>query len=333
MRAKTKVAASIASPHDERRADGALLAVPEDRPERRRGRWRSESTNATTRWPPPSLGRGSVTRFVKISHIRPVIRTSGGVRRRAERGSAAGLARAFLAVHIGPDVVSVRLERPDRCRLVSARRTPFSEVLRDRDPRAPARPVEGPPARRSARPRAGRHRPPTRPPASAVERRAAGGPRPPAGSGAGDVAATPAKAPGAAAAAAAEAASGPRSSPPSRRKKIPWWAVPAVVGLPVWAVLYAVTLEPPTRAVAALDRAAQERLPRRTAAPAATAPTGGGGVGPGFAGGDGRRDLPDFEDHVEWVTLGSGGEAESARRATATRPEPAGSATSRLQRA
>ena len=54
------------------------------------------------------------------------------------------------------------------------------------------------------------------------------------------------------------------------RKKIPVWAVPVLALLPIWAVVYALTLDPPTEATGPLTIGAEVysgkgllRLPRR----------------------------------------------------------------------
>ena len=69
-----------------------------------------------------------------------------------------------------------------------------------------------------------------------------------------DAAATPTPAASAApAVAAAPVEKAPEPTPPwvqaaQTRKKIPMWAVPVLFMLPLWAVIYALTLDPPTNA-------------------------------------------------------------------------------------
>ena len=108
----------------------------------------------------------------------------------------------------------------------------------------------------------------------------------------------------------------PAPAPPARpkppevvaaetRRKIPWWAVPAVAGLPVWAALYAFTLEPPTSA-GLLETEGAEVYSAAGCAGCHGA-TGGGGVGPAFEGGAILETFSNFEDQIEWVRLGSEG--------------------------
>ena len=141
---------------------------------------------------------------------------------------------------------------------------------------------------------------------------------PPSPSGAVEKAA-PAAAPAGPAAAAAPTparAPAPAAPPPPKpdrpevvaaksRKKIPWWAVPAVAGLPVWAGIYAFTLEPPTSA--GLLETEGAALYSSAGCAGCHGATGGGGVGPGFTGGAIIETFSNFEDHIQWVALGSEG--------------------------
>jgi mono/diheme cytochrome c family protein len=90
------------------------------------------------------------------------------------------------------------------------------------------------------------------------------------------------------------------------RKKIPYWAVPAVVALPLWAIMYAFTLEPPA---VGLSPALTEGEHLYSIAGAACAgchgPDGEGGVGPALHDGDVIEVFSNYEDHVAWVELGT----------------------------
>ena len=140
-------------------------------------------------------------------------------------------------------------------------------------------------------------------PSTAVEQASAAPPATAAGP-AGVASPTPAKAP---------APTSPAPAPPPRpevaaamgRRKIPWWAVPAVAGLPVWAAVYAFTLEPPT-SEGLLETEGAELFSSAGCAGCHGA-TGGGGVGPAFEGGAILETFSNFQDHVDWVTLGSQG--------------------------
>lgn len=89
-----------------------------------------------------------------------------------------------------------------------------------------------------------------------------------------------------------------------KRKKIPIWAMPAVLALPLWAVLYAGTLtEPPTTEVTLLAEGG-EVFSNCSSCHGAT---GGGGAGPALTDGAVLATFPDPVDHVKWVITGSGG--------------------------
>jgi mono/diheme cytochrome c family protein len=86
------------------------------------------------------------------------------------------------------------------------------------------------------------------------------------------------------------------------RKKIPYWAVPALIALPGWAFLYAYTMDPrieDSPAIAAGREVYQAKCSSCHGA------TGGGGQGPALSDGDVALTFPDFADHVNWVTLGA----------------------------
>jgi mono/diheme cytochrome c family protein len=86
------------------------------------------------------------------------------------------------------------------------------------------------------------------------------------------------------------------------RKKIPYWAVPAVIALPGWAFLYAYTLDPRVEesAVIAEGRA----IYAAQGCNGCHGPTGGGGVGPALADGEVELTFPNYADQVVWVTEG-----------------------------
>jgi mono/diheme cytochrome c family protein len=86
------------------------------------------------------------------------------------------------------------------------------------------------------------------------------------------------------------------------RKRVPIWALPVIVLLPLWGYAYAGTLEAPTsEALGALDVGATVYGKCASCHGA----TGGGGVGPAL---DGVGEtFPDAAMHAQWVTLGSTG--------------------------
>ena len=131
--------------------------------------------------------------------------------------------------------------------------------------------------------------------------------------------ATPAAAPAAAAAPAVArpvkapaAAAAPPAAPPRpevlaslQRKKIPFWAAPVLALLPIWAFVYALTLDPPTQEDPILVEA--EAAYGAAGCGGCHGATGGGGVGPAFIGGAIGETFSDYEDHADWVTLGTNG--------------------------
>ena len=89
-----------------------------------------------------------------------------------------------------------------------------------------------------------------------------------------------------------------------RRKRVPMWALPVLLLLPVWAWVYALTLDPAsTGEETILDLGAQAY----GACAACHGADGGGGTGPAFADGAILETFPGIDDHVRWVALGSTG--------------------------
>jgi hypothetical protein len=148
------------------------------------------------------------------------------------------------------------------------------------------------------------------------ERRAAiGGEEAPAAEApAGDEAAAPAaSAPEPVAAAVAATPAPPPPPEPVRpevaaarsRKKIPYWAMPVLVALPLWAYVYQATLEPaPTGELTPVEEGGEIYV-----ASACAGCHGAGGAGnasvPALT--DVLETFPDFRDQMMWVRLGSTG--------------------------
>ncbi|OWY61318.1 hypothetical protein B7486_64415, partial [cyanobacterium TDX16] len=162
------------------------------------------------------------------------------------------------------------------------------------------------------------------------ERRAAMGLGPePGDAGGGDAPAASdaaSSAPAAAAAPEAPAGSAPLPVPPKpadappppkppfveaaeRRKRVPMWALPVLAALPVWAFLYAGTLDPKTSAASDPVEAGAAIYSERCAS--CHGGSGGGGVGPALADGAVLETFADPAAQVEWVALGSEGFLEA----------------------
>jgi mono/diheme cytochrome c family protein len=92
------------------------------------------------------------------------------------------------------------------------------------------------------------------------------------------------------------------------RKKIPFWAVPVLFALPLWAVIYALTLDPPTDANGPLTIG--DQVYNQKGCSGCHGGTGGGnGNIPALAGGPtaATKVFPRPADQVAWVALGSAG--------------------------
>jgi mono/diheme cytochrome c family protein len=89
------------------------------------------------------------------------------------------------------------------------------------------------------------------------------------------------------------------------RRKIPFWAMPVLAGLPLWAYVYQATLEPaPTGELTPLEAGAE--VYTSSACASCHGPGGAGNASvPSFD--DVLAVWPDFRDHMMWVRIGNGG--------------------------
>ena len=110
----------------------------------------------------------------------------------------------------------------------------------------------------------------------------------------------------------------------------PVWAMPVLAALPVWAFLYASTLEAARRSRPRRSPSAR-RCTTPTAAPAATGRAAAAGtVFPGFTAGEVALTFPDFDDQLAWIQSGSAGRPSAPTAATATPTAPGGQRTRQL---
>jgi mono/diheme cytochrome c family protein len=129
-----------------------------------------------------------------------------------------------------------------------------------------------------------------------------------------EVEATPETAPVAPAAAAAAAVPEPAPVPePMRpevaaalsRRKIPYWALPVLAALPLWAYVYQATLEPaPSGELTPVEAGGEIYV---SSACAGCHGAGGGGSASVPALDGVLETWPDFRDHMMWVRIGNAG--------------------------
>lgn len=88
-----------------------------------------------------------------------------------------------------------------------------------------------------------------------------------------------------------------------RRRKIPYWAMPVLAGLPLWAYVYQGTLSPPPAGIEGAMAVGQEVYNACSACHGGD----GGGIGSFPALTDVLEVFPDGRDQMAWVALGSTG--------------------------
>jgi len=89
------------------------------------------------------------------------------------------------------------------------------------------------------------------------------------------------------------------------RKKIPYWVTPVLAFLPVWAIIYGLTLDKPTAKEP--GPLAQGTTAYASCAACHGAGGGGGGANPALNNGQLLSDFPNIADQVKWVLLGTQG--------------------------
>jgi mono/diheme cytochrome c family protein len=131
-------------------------------------------------------------------------------------------------------------------------------------------------------------------------------------------AAAPAKAAAAAPVAATKAPEiqlSPYAKAAVARKKIPFWAVPVLLFLPLWGFLYWGTLDP---APVEASGIAAEGATIYAKCASCHGASGGGGVGPAFD--TVTETFPDYHSHVWWVVNGSDAVGVGSPYGAADRP-------------
>ena len=99
------------------------------------------------------------------------------------------------------------------------------------------------------------------------------------------------------------------------RQKIPYWVMPVLLFLPIWAFMYIGTLEEPTRAATGILADGAEVYAQNCAV-CHTATGAGSGTGPRLNEGEVLLTFPDdpqnlgLAQHVTWVALGTDGTGE-----------------------
>lgn len=88
------------------------------------------------------------------------------------------------------------------------------------------------------------------------------------------------------------------------RKKMPYWIVPVLLTLPVWAAMYVGTLERVPQGLTGL-LGEGEVLYVEAGCSGCHGAEGGGGIGPALAGGEVHTTFTSIEDQVVWIAKGS----------------------------
>lgn len=97
----------------------------------------------------------------------------------------------------------------------------------------------------------------------------------------------------------------PQAQAELARKKIPWWAAPVLVFLPLWSFLYVSTLEKPPETAEGIMAEGETIYAKCAGCHGATG--AGAGAIPGMVGAELLGNFPGFAHQIEWVARGSAG--------------------------
>jgi mono/diheme cytochrome c family protein len=91
----------------------------------------------------------------------------------------------------------------------------------------------------------------------------------------------------------------------ARRSRVPMWAAPVLVVLPMWAFLYAGAFGERHKAGPVDPLVLGQQVYSANGCSGCHGASGEGGVGPALKGGDAKVTFPDEADHISWVKTGS----------------------------
>lgn len=105
------------------------------------------------------------------------------------------------------------------------------------------------------------------------------------------------------------------------RKKMPYWIIPVLLTLPVWAAMYVGTLERVPQGLTGLLGEGEE-LYVETGCSGCHGGEGGGGIGPALAGGEVHISFTSIEDQMRWVLRGSAATGTGTNYTSDDSPRP-----------
>ncbi len=107
------------------------------------------------------------------------------------------------------------------------------------------------------------------------------------------------------------------------RKKMPYWIIPVLLTLPVWAAMYVGTLERVPQGLTGLLGEGEE-LYVEAGCSGCHGAEGGGGIGPQLSDGEVHITFTSLEDQMDWIVKGSAavGTGNNYASADATRERP-----------
>ncbi|HZN16402.1 MAG TPA: cytochrome c [Acidimicrobiales bacterium] len=106
----------------------------------------------------------------------------------------------------------------------------------------------------------------------------------------------------------------------ARQRRIPTWAFPVLVALPLWAVLYVGAFGSHQASVAETPEQVGARIYGTAGCSGCHGAAGQGAVGPKLAGGEAKLTFPDEAAHIDWVKTGSQTKAKGTPYGDPNRP-------------
>ena len=104
------------------------------------------------------------------------------------------------------------------------------------------------------------------------------------------------------------------------KTRVPYWVMPVLIAIPLWAFLYPAAFTSHKKAVVTDPLVLGQQIYTSAGCAGCHGATGGGGVGPALHGGQAKLTFPNIQDQLNWVKNGSQSLAPGTKYGDPNRP-------------
>ena len=104
------------------------------------------------------------------------------------------------------------------------------------------------------------------------------------------------------------------------KTRVPYWVMPVLIAIPLWAFLYPAAFTSHKQAVVTDPLVLGQQIYTSAGCAGCHGATGGGGVGPALHGGQAKLTFPNIQDQLNWVKNGSQSLAPGTKYGDPNRP-------------